>query len=389
MNEVAYITSGKIGLHRFTYNELLELEKLGIPFILCLTQLKNGPWMPEDRWKVLTASKVQAIKESSLLFIHRRQLALELYHHAKENNVVKYLMMALSMYPALKAKKISSLHCQMGDKKLYIGFYLKRLLGVPLTATIHAHELYQRSVYDKPQEIRQLFSACDEVITISDFNAKLISENLGVAPSRIKVMRLFAEIDYLHKVIDKAKILIVANWAEKKGFRVLIDAVKGMKRNDFVVWVVGGTYFSDNSIDVEQIVKDNQIEERFAILGRIGGVTLDIVFSSCDIFCLPSYTELYSDGKPAEREGIPVALMEAMAWGKPVITTRHAGIPELVDQILVEERSVKQLQEALNYMLDNRDKWAEMGKANQSKLAEKFSKDNVRILGDTFRQWQK
>lgn len=389
MNEVAYITSGKIGLHRFTYNELLELEKLGMRFILCLTQLNKGPWMPEKHWKVITASKLQAAKESSLLLINNHQLALELYQHAKDHNVIKYLMMALSMYPQLKASNISSLHCQMGDKKLYIGYYLKKLLGVPLTVTVHAHELYQRSVYDKPMQIHQLFSACDEVITISDFNAKLITENLGVDPSRVKVMRLFAEIDYQHKVIDKARILIVANWAEKKGFRVLIDAVKGMNRDDFVVWVVGGTYFSDNSIDVEQIIKDNHIEDRFAILGRIGGVTLDIVFSSCDIFCLPSYTELYSDGKPAEREGIPVALMEAMAWGKPVITTQHAGIPELVDQILVEERSVEQLQEAMNYLLDNRDKWHEMGKENQRKLAEKFSKDNVKILGDTFRQWQK
>ena len=115
-----------------------------------------------------------------------------------------------------------------------------------------------------------------------------------------------------------------------------------------------------------------ELDEKVEVLGRQGGVILDIIYSACDIFCLPSFTEYYSDGKPREREGIPVALMEAMAWGKPVITTRHAGIPELVDEILVEERNVKQLKEAIEYLLDNPEKrigtWGKEQRDNITKL---------------------
>ena len=82
------------------------------------------------------------------------------------------------------------------------------------------------------------------------------------------------------------------------------------------------------------------------------------------LFCLPSYTEYYEDGNPAEREGIPVVLMEAMAWGKPVIATRHAGNPELVEDILIEERNVEELRNAIKYLLENPEKWSAMGKKN-------------------------
>lgn len=388
MKEVAYITSGKVGLHRFTYNELIELEKLGQKFVLCLTQLNLGPWMPESRWTVVVASKSSAISAFVKSVICNPRKIIGLYNHARDRQVKKYFLIALGLYTSLIKHSITSLHCQMGDKKLYIGYYLKILLGVPLSVTVHAHELYQRQVYDQPEKIHELFNACDQVLTISDFNADLIHKTFLVPEDRITVMRLFADIDYQHKVIDKTKFLIVANWAEKKGFKILIDAVQKIKRDDFVVWVVGGTYFSDNSIDVAQLIKNVGLDSRFAILGRIGGVTLDIVFSACDVFCLPSCTELYADGKPAEREGIPVALMEAMAWGKPIISTRHAGIPELVDEILVEEKNVEELRSAMEYMLENRDEWADMGKRNQAKLKEKFSRDNVKLLAETFHKWQ-
>ena len=60
----------------------------------------------------------------------------------------------------------------MGDDKLYIGYFLKALMNKPLTVTVHAHELYQRKVYDQNSEVRLLYAQCDRVITISNFNCQ-------------------------------------------------------------------------------------------------------------------------------------------------------------------------------------------------------------------------
>jgi len=387
MTKVAYITTGKIGIHRFTYNELIELDKKGINFTLCLTQLNKGSWMPDKNWHVITASKSQALIQLFKLLIAKTKLIFKLIQVAKKQQVLPYLLMALSFYRKLSSKDITSIHCQMGDKKLYTGYFLKILLNRPLTVTVHAHELYQRKIYDDAQSIRKLYTFCDKVFTISEFNANILKEQFNIEPQKIEITRLFPEIDDQNKVKDKTKILIVANWAEKKGYDILLQAIKQIKREDFVLWIVGGSYFSENSLDVEQKVKEYKIENKVALLGRQGGVNLDIIFYACDIFCLPSYTEYYEDGNPAEREGIPVSLMEAMAWGKPVISTKHAGIPELVEDILVKEKNVEQLKNAIEYLIEHPEKWDEMGKKNKEIIQEKYTKENVNILADTIKQW--
>ena len=382
--KIAYITSGKIGIHRFTFNELVLLEQKGIDFILCLTQLNKGPVMPSQKWKYIIANKGKAFIEF-FKFLLKNKNTLKLFLEAIKYKVVPYFFIALSFHNDLKKGHISSIHCQMGDEKLYIGYFLKKFFGIPLTVTVHAHELYKRKVYDNNEEIKNLYSFCDKVITISDFNAKLIHESFGVKKEKIEVMRLFPDIDHLHYVRDKTKILIVANWAEKKGYDILLQALKKVNREDYVLWVVGGSYYSENSIDVEKYVKDYGLENNVAILGRQSSPILDILFYACDIFCLPSYTEFYNDGKPAEREGIPVALMEAMKWGKPVIATRHAGNPELINEILVEEKNIEELTASLEYLLNNPQVWKQMGEKNQEIIDQKYSKSNIDTLVKIFK----
>jgi len=386
MENILYITSGKTGIPRFTYNELIELEKKNLHFTLCLTQLKPGPWMPDKKWPVLSAKSKHVFLGSLFLIISKPLLFFNLVRFSIQESVFPYFLMAVSFNQQIKNKKaVTSIHCQMADKKLYIGYFLKRIQNKPLSTTLHAHELYQRKIYDAPQKLKYLFSQCDKIITISEFNKNLLIEKLDLSPDKIRLMRLFPVVENLEKLTEKTKILIVANWAEKKGFKTLIEAVKKLDRKDFIVWIVGGTYYSENSINLNQLIKEYQVEENFLILGRLGGNVLDLVFSSCDIFCLPSFTEYYEDGMPKEREGIPVALMEAMAWGKPVISTHHAGIPELVHNILVEERNVDQLAEAIEFYLENKNLWSEMGKKNQKQVNQNYTKENVQVLMDTFK----
>mgnify|MGYP002713118435 FL=1 len=294
--------------------------------------------------------------------------------------VLPYFFMALSFYQDIRNRPVTSIHCQMGDQKLYIGYFLKKLLHKPLTVTVHAHELYQRQVYDNNDQIKKLFASCDKVLTISDFNKTIILDKFGVQEENIKLMRLFPEIDTLDYVVDKVKILVVANWVEKKGYKILFEALQKINRKDVVLWVVGGSNHDSDAVDLNVLINNYDIRHQVALLGRQSSPVLDILFNACDFFCLPSYTDFYPDGNPSEREGIPVALMEAMAWGKPVIATRHAGNAELVSEILVEERDVDGLVSALNYLIDNPGKWGEMGARNKRSIEQRFSKSNISSL---------
>ena len=188
---------------------------------------------------------------------------------------------------------------------------------------------------------------------------------------------------------DKKNILIVANWVKKKGYEILLEAIKGLNRNDYVLWVVGGPINSEDSIDLEDLVKNYHLEDRVIIFGHQPPKMVTFLFKSCDIFCLPSITDYDSSGRVREREGIPVALMEAMYWRKPVISTIHAGIPELVDEILVKEGDVKELREKLNFLLNNPQKWKEIGKRNQKIISEKYTQRNISALINIFKNLEK
>ncbi len=379
MKKVAYITSGKIGIHRFTFNELVLLEEKGLEINLCLTQLNPGSWMPKENWKFYVASRTKAIKQFFGLFFSQQNV-LGLLLEAKKKNVLSYYFIALSFYSDLKKNGITSIHCQMGDDKLFIGYFLKKIMKIPLSVTVHAHELYQRKVYDDNKTIRELYASCDKVLTISDFNTKILNDKFAVDKSKIEVMRLFPDIDNLNLVKDKTKILIVANWVEKKGYSILLKALKKINRNDFVLWVVGGPVLSDDTIDVVELVNKYNMQNNVAILGSQSSPMIDIIFKACDVFCLPSLTDYFDDGNPSEREGIPVSLMEAMAWGKPVIATKHAGNAELVDKMLVEERNIDELSEAIEYLLDNPHEWRQMGEKNKRIIEDKYSKSNIDVL---------
>jgi colanic acid/amylovoran biosynthesis glycosyltransferase len=78
-----------------------------------------------------------------------------------------------------------------------------------------------------------------------------------------------------------------------------------------------------------------------------------------------------------EEEGIPVALMEAMASGLPVIATRHSGIPELVDHeasgFLVEEREVEQMADCIHRLVRHPDQLGPMGRAGRDIVERDFN----------------
>ena len=90
------------------------------------------------------------------------------------------------------------------------------------------------------------------------------------------------------------------------------------------------------------------------------------------IFILPSITSANGD-----KEGIPNVLKEAQATGMPVISTYHAGIPELVlngrSGYLVKERDTNGLSERLIHLIENPDLWFEFGKIGRKHVEEQFN----------------
>ena len=384
---IFYLTTAKVGLHSFSYTELNLLKQRGIPFILGLVQLRKGPFMPKKEWTTLVFSMRSLVVCIFSAFLQNPARYLKLFIESVKDSHFKYFLVATYFYHNLRKNNIADVHVQMGDHKLFIGYFLSELLGVNLTTTIHAHELYQPLAYSNKSIMQKAFNACSNIITISEFNKKLLTDDFGVDPEKILVMYLYPSNIKENDELYNKKILIVASWIRKKGYEDLLQALSEIKlhRNDFTLWVVGTDIKTqDESVDVRELIKIYQLENNVVLLGSQPNPVMNILFEYCDIFCLPSITDYYPDGNVREREGIPVALMEAMSWKKPVITTLHAGIPELVENYLVKEKDAKALKESILFLLDNPEKGKESGDLNRKIVLDKFSTANVKVIHDLF-----
>lgn len=363
---VAYILSMKrTGLDAFNYREMRELINHGLNISIFPTKYNVGPYMPEEEWDCYIYNPIKVVLKQPFFFLNNPKQYLRLLCESFKTKSLIDFLIANEFANQMKRRNIQHIHCHFGDHKLFIGYYCKRHLNIPLTVTIHAHELY-----NNPNEImfKLSLNSCDKIITISNYNKKYIVENFGINTDRIIVIRLFVDTD----VKATKKILTVGRFVEKKGHEILFTAIKKLNRADLKLWIVGG-----NGLDLEQLAIDLGIRDKIIFFGVVSDEILKELYERCGIFCLPSRTA--SDG---DREGIPVALMEAMSYGKPVISTRHAGIPELVEDILVEENNAEELAKAIELLADNPDLRRKLGERNRKIIEERYSKKNVMKLAN-------
>jgi glycosyltransferase involved in cell wall biosynthesis len=156
------------------------------------------------------------------------------------------------------------------------------------------------------------------------------------------------------------EILFVGRLLHSKGLPLLFDAMTELDRRGLKVraMIVGD---GPARQEFEGAARQLGLGGRVSFLGAVGQDGIRELYADADIFCLPSFAE-----------GIPVVVMEAMAMGLPVVTTRIMGIPELVDDgtdgLLVPPGRVDPLVEALERLLRSPEERREMGRAARQKV---------------------
>ncbi|MBS2138601.1 colanic acid biosynthesis glycosyltransferase WcaL [Escherichia coli] len=208
-----------------------------------------------------------------------------------------------------------------------------RELGVirgKIATIFHGIDISSREVLNHyTPEYQQLFRRGDLMLPISDLWAGRL-QKMGCPREKIAVSRMGVDMTRFSPRPVKApttplEIISVARLTEKKGLHVAIEACRQLKAQGvaFRYRILGIGPWERR---LRTLIEQYQLEDVIEMPGFKPSHEVKAMLDDADVFLLPSVT-----GADGDMEGIPVALMEAMAVGIPVVSTLHSGIPELVE----------------------------------------------------------
>ncbi|MEO8391392.1 MAG: glycosyltransferase family 4 protein [Chloroflexota bacterium] len=356
----------KKGLEHFIYRELTIFSGQGTQISLFSTKFNPGLYNAPDDWDLHRWNLIAVTLLQPLFFLSSPLLYLRLLREAIETHA--YVDFVLAWYFARDMANVDVIYATFGDHKLFVGYFCKKITGKPLAVTIHAYELYQNP---NPALFLRALALCDQVITVTEYNRELLIEKFGVPAAKIEVVRISVDVtDYRPQ--EKFVILIVAFFAERKGHEILFKAVKQLDQKDIEIWIVGDQGTESRTVNVEALAAELGIASQVAFFGKLSKNALKAVYRECDVFCLPCRTD--GDGV---NEGFPTVIAEAMAFGKPVISTRHVEIPRVLDELLVDENDVEGLADAIRQVRESAQLRQTMGEKNRLLSEKVFSTHNA------------
>lgn len=368
---VAYILSmAKSGLAAWNHREIDILTRRGVDIWAYPLKWLNGPCMPRPDWHFRRPDRLRTLLVQPLEFLADPARYLRLLRLAIRMRTVLEFLLASDYSLEMKSVGVTHIHCHFGDRKLFVGYFCSRFLDLPLSVTVHAYEILANP---NPAMFKLAAAACRTVVAISEFNKREIVRLYGLDERKVKVIHLDGDVSDDRRS-RSTKILMVASFTEKKGHEVLFEAIRKLGRNDITVWIAG-----TGKRDVPALAEQAGVSRSVLFLGALKGDLLNILYDACDMVVLPSHATSFGD-----REGIPVALMEAMSHRKPIVSTTHAGIPELVPEILVPENDPDALAKAIAYLADNPNIRAKQGERNYEIIKRNFSEAAVLELLEEF-----
>lgn len=234
---------------------------------------------------------------------------------------------------------------------------------------MHTHGCEFHTFYDNlfkagKRWISAIFQRCDSVIALSESWRKYYVSVCHLAAPNVITLYNPVEIpatipQRMNQV--KVRFVFLGRIGQRKGAFDLIWAFAALPLSDRQQAEV--TIAGDGEVEkAQELVTQLQLQDAIKLPGWLGKRDRETLLQTSDVFVLPSYSE-----------GLPVALLEAMAWGLPVVTTPVGGISEVVHQqengFLVEPGDVQQLTAAMKTLIENESLRMAMGhKARQQVL---------------------
>ena len=370
----------------FILDEILELQKRGVDIEVFSLLKEQESKVHSEAEKLKTRIHYPRLCGAAVWLAqfhwlsHHPSLYVRSWRKALFGNLdsFSFFLRALFVVPVaayfaleMKRRNIQHVHAHWATHPALAAFLIRELTGIPYSITAHAHDLYvNRSM------LQEKLAGADFIVTISDYNRTFLRAYGAEVHKKVQVVHCGISPDVFRprtrsEPTREMSILCVASLNDYKGHRYLMEGCSILK----TLGVPFHCYLAGDGPErarIEAQVEQLGLEKQVSLLSWQTRDEILRLMKKVDVVALPSIVT--SNGK---QEGIPVALMEAMAMEIPVVATRISGLPELIEDgktgFLVEQKDPSALARALHYFWQNPEAATQMGRFGRTKVLNEFS----------------
>jgi glycosyltransferase involved in cell wall biosynthesis len=292
----------------------------------------------------------------------------------------KKFRIVMTYFQASKILKSNIIYMTIGQTffgliKYYPFILISKTFKKQIIVHLHGNHLYNEYLSlskFKKKIFSHIIKKFNNGIVLSDglkmnFSPFLKDENIFTLNNFFQDY-LKVDKDYLLKTknFNELNVLFLSNLMEEKGINILLEAVKIVKEKGYNIKVkVAGNKIEENNLD--RIFKDADFIE---YVGVVDGEEKKNLLYWSTVFCLPTFYKM---------EGQPISIIEAMATGNLILTTKHAGILDICKEdnaIFVDKKSIESLVDKLIFLSKNKQLIKEKGILNYDYATRKFSESN-------------
>jgi glycosyltransferase involved in cell wall biosynthesis len=387
----------------FVANELLALERLGLR--LRVFSYRQPRTTVLHRYFDDIAAPVTYLPDplnrnirplfASARAMHRREpdrfrrtLSYVARHSLRSRSIDTWrrLLQACAFAEHLHGADISHLHAHFAHGATRVTMLASMLTGIPYSFTAHAADIFSHTV-DRSL-LREKAAGAQFVVTVSNYNRRFLTEQAGLPEPKVRVVYNGVDLERFApdgSPRDPRLILGVGRFVEKKGFPHLVEALARLRDSgrDLRCELAGG---GPEHPQIVAAVRRAGLEDVVSFAGSQPQEALPASYRRAAVFAMPAI-----EARDGNRDALPTVLLEAMACGTPVVSSRLAGIPEIIDDgvdgFLVEPGNVSALAAAIARVLDDALLGARLGAAAREKVQRTFDVDtNAQALAGLFAQ---
>lgn len=250
-----------------------------------------------------------------------------------------------------------------------------RLRGLPVVMHVHGADFdtfYQQAGELKQAYIRRIFALCSKVLVLSDywkvfFQQHIIQDTVEVLHNGVYPQG-FAPCFTMPANLNR--FLFLGRLGPRKGVYDLLAAVEQLVINQGFTNLEFYLAGDGEMQEVQQIIEAKGLTAQVKVLGWIGDEEKRHWLKQVATMVLPSYNE-----------GLPLSILEAMAAGKIIISSRVGGIPDLVTEgingFLITPGDVDALSQHLAYVATHPDEMVQMADNNHHKIAADYNLEKL------------